>query len=79
MAIGFWSWSEKDVFNNIPKLTIIALDPAFILIIVGTVTFLIGFTGCVGALRENSCLLAMVCIIFVMGLVWIRIITAFLN
>ncbi|XP_037030576.1 tetraspanin-5 isoform X5 [Bradysia coprophila] len=58
MAVGFWAWTEKDVFNNISKLTTIALDPAFILICSGTITFIIGFTGCVGALRENTCLLA---------------------
>ncbi|KAK1125356.1 hypothetical protein K0M31_005726 [Melipona bicolor] len=58
MAIGVWAWTEKDTFNNLSRLTNVALDPAFILILVGTVTFIIGFTGCVGALRENTCLLA---------------------
>ncbi|KAG8235142.1 hypothetical protein J437_LFUL012339, partial [Ladona fulva] len=62
LAVGIWAWTEKDIFNNLSRLTNIALDPAFILIIIGnnnsTVTFIIGFTGCVGALRENTCLLA---------------------
>ncbi|XP_065574518.1 tetraspanin-5-like isoform X3 [Artemia franciscana] len=58
MAIGIWAWTEKDTFNNLSKLTNIALDPAFVLIVTGAVTFIIGFTGCVGALRENTCLLA---------------------
>lgn len=60
MAVGFWAWTEKDVFNNISKVTTIALDPAFILICSGTITFIIGFTGCVGALRENTFFLAAV-------------------
>lgn len=58
LAVGVWAWTEKDTFNNLSRLTNIALDPAFILILVGAVTFVIGFTGCVGALRENTCLLA---------------------
>ncbi|XP_033324507.1 tetraspanin 26A isoform X5 [Megalopta genalis] len=58
MAVGVWAWAEKDTFNNLSRLTNVALDPAFILILVGSVTFVIGFTGCVGALRENTCLLA---------------------
>lgn len=58
LTIGVWAWSEKDIFNNLGKVANVALDPAFILICVGTVTFIIGFTGCVGALRENTCLLA---------------------
>ena len=61
MAVGVWAWNEKDMFNNFTKVTNIALDPAFILICIGTVTFIIGFAGCVGALRENTCLLAAVC------------------
>ncbi|XP_054268744.1 tetraspanin-5-like isoform X4 [Macrosteles quadrilineatus] len=58
LSIGVWAWSEKDTFNNLSRLANIALDPAFVLIITGAVTFIIGFTGCVGALRENTCLLA---------------------
>ncbi|KAG6462719.1 hypothetical protein O3G_MSEX013434 [Manduca sexta] len=58
LAVGVWAWTEKDTFNNLSRLTSIALDPAFLLICIGTITFIIGFTGCVGALRENTCLLA---------------------
>lgn len=58
MTIGVWAWSEKDTFNNLTKVANVALDPAFMLICIGTLTFVIGFTGCVGALRENTCLLA---------------------
>ncbi|XP_055903911.1 tetraspanin-5 isoform X1 [Eupeodes corollae] len=59
LAIGIWAWNEKDMFSNLTRLTFIALDPAFVLICLGTVTFIIGFTGSVGALRENTCLLSM--------------------
>ncbi|CAG9133506.1 hypothetical protein JYU34_004497 [Plutella xylostella] len=58
LAVGVWAWTEKDTFNNLSRLTNIALDPAFVLICAGAITFVIGFTGCVGALRENTCLLA---------------------
>lgn len=61
MAVGIWAWTEKDTFSNLQRLTNVALDPAFILIVAGAVTFIIGFTGCVGALRENTCLLSAVC------------------
>ena len=60
LAIGVWAWSEKNTFNNLSQLTHIPMDPAFAFIIVGAITFIIGFTGCVGALRENTCLLAFV-------------------
>lgn len=35
MAVGVWAWAEKDTFNNLSRLTNVALDPAFILILVG--------------------------------------------
>ncbi|NWZ87964.1 TSN33 protein, partial [Poecile atricapillus] len=37
----------------------LAVDPAILLIMVGVLTFLITFCGCVGSLRENICLLQM--------------------
>lgn len=60
LGVGIWAWKEKDIFSNIPKLTNIALDPAFVLIILGLISFVIGFTGALGALRENTCLLSAV-------------------
>lgn len=62
LMVGFWAWFEKDIFNNLSRMTgSVALDPAFILICCGAVTFIIGLTGCIGALRENTCLLTTVC------------------
>lgn len=58
LGVGVWAWSEKETLSNLSRLTRVALDPAFILVLVGALTFIIGFTGCVGALRENTCLLA---------------------
>ncbi|KAM7353999.1 tetraspanin 26A isoform 3-T3 [Cochliomyia hominivorax] len=57
LAAGIWAWNEKDTFSNLNKLTLLVLDPAFVLICIGSCAFLIGFTGSVGALRENTCLL----------------------
>lgn len=59
-GIGLWAWSEKDMFANIGKVTQVPFDPAMLLIIVGAVIFFIGYAGCVGALRENTCLLLIV-------------------
>lgn len=36
LTIGVWAWSEKDIFNNLGKVANIALDPAFVLICIGT-------------------------------------------
>ncbi|XP_067938832.1 tetraspanin-5-like [Watersipora subatra] len=57
LAIGVWAWYEKQMFQNIGDLTEIFLDPGLLFIIVGCIIFIIGFAGCIGALRENTCLL----------------------
>ena len=64
LAAGLWAWTEKDMFNNISKLTNVPLDPALWFIIVGGIVFIIGFLGCVGALRENTCLLLWVSTVY---------------
>lgn len=40
------------------------LDPAVVFIFVGVIMFLLGFCGCIGALRENICLLKFVSFFF---------------
>lgn len=51
-SIGFWAWKEKDY-----GLSNLNLDPAFGLIIFGLICAVIGGTGSMGALRENTTLL----------------------
>jgi hypothetical protein len=62
-AIGIYAWIEKDTFDNFGRLTMggtLFFDPALIFVLVGIFMFCIGFAGCVGSLRENTCLLLFV-------------------
>ncbi|MFH4977264.1 hypothetical protein AB6A40_003973 [Gnathostoma spinigerum] len=60
LAIGVWAHYEKNsAYSHLNKVSKFYLDPVLILILAGGVIFLIGFSGCVGALRENTCLLAL--------------------
>lgn len=63
-AIGIYAWIEKDTFDNFGRLTMggtLFFDPALLFVLVGIFMFFIGFAGCVGSLRENTCLLFFVC------------------
>ena len=78
LTVGVWAWSEKETLSNLTRLTRVALDPAFIFILVGSLTFVITFTGFVGALRENTCLLA-VYAIFLAAILLLEIATGILG
>ncbi|XP_018618088.1 tetraspanin-14-like [Scleropages formosus] len=58
IAIGLWAWSEKGVLLDLTQVTRMhGFDPVWLVLLVGAITFILGFAGCVGALRENICLL----------------------
>ena len=58
ISIGLYARFEKTAYQEF--FSDILTDPAFALIIVGCVMFILGFSGCIGALRENICLLKFV-------------------
>lgn len=55
IAAGSWALTQKD--TDISMLEEMLISPVILLLIAGCVTFIIGFFGCIGALRENTCLL----------------------
>lgn len=68
LTVGVYSMNEKDVFNNLNKTSNLMLDPAFLLICIGSIIFIIGFTGSAAALRENTFLLSLVIVIIIIFL-----------
>ncbi|KAM4781517.1 tetraspanin-5 isoform 3-T3 [Cyanocitta cristata] len=58
LGIGLWAWNEKGVLSNISSITDLGgFDPVWLFLVVGGVMFILGFAGCIGALRENTFLL----------------------
>jgi len=57
LVIGFWAWTEKGFFDNISEVSDIPFDPVVLIISIGIIMFTLSFTGCLGSLRENICLL----------------------
>ncbi|EYC09299.1 hypothetical protein Y032_0061g3266 [Ancylostoma ceylanicum] len=55
LLIGIWAQIEKNnIYSHLNKASKLYLDPTWLLLVVGLVTFVIGFSGCVGSLRENT-------------------------
>ncbi|XP_064630462.1 tetraspanin-33-like isoform X2 [Lineus longissimus] len=62
IGIGAWAYMEKNKFfvDNQPDINSIydiIFDVSIIIIVVGAILFIWSFAGCIGALRENNCLL----------------------
>jgi len=57
LTCGIWAWTEKGFFDDVAELTSIPLDPVVVILSIGFVMFILSFSGCLGALRENICLL----------------------
>lgn len=63
VGLGTWSFLEEYSQTNLPKVQSIldiVLHISLALIFVGLVIFSMSFAGCLGALRENLCLLKLV-------------------
>ena len=57
-GLGFWILVEKD--KTVRDAVDVFFDPTILMCIAGIIIFGLGFFGCLGALRENICLLKLV-------------------
>lgn len=65
-----WAFVEKNRYyqKDISTVYDVVFDLSIIFLIIGSIIFILGYAGCIGALRENVCLLKIVSIFIY--LVW---------
>lgn len=66
IGVGLYAFVEKWQATGLVKVENvydIVLNISLVMIIAGGVVFVVSFAGCVGALRENTCLLKFVSIL----------------
>lgn len=85
VVVGAWAFSENYKFtssssSDTPKYSNVfdvVFDLTILIIVLGLIIFIIAFAGCIGALRENICLLKFFC--YVVGaLLFVELILAVL-
>lgn len=61
LGIGIYAfldkWEEANGWVKLENIYDVVLNVSLVMIIAGVVVFLVSFAGCLGALRENTCLL----------------------
>lgn len=64
IGIGVWAFVEKNKYyqKDISTVYDVVFDLSIIFLIIGSIIFILGYAGCIGALRENVCLLKIVSI-----------------
>ena len=72
IAVGIWAYTEKERFDvgGAKNIYDILFDISIVIIVIGSVIFVIGFTGCLGALRENIVLLKIVSVVIIITKSW---------
>lgn len=66
IGIGLYAFVDKWQLTGWVKLETVydvVLNISLVMVIMGAVVFIVSFAGCVGALRENTCLLKFVSIV----------------
>ncbi|XP_077999456.1 tetraspanin-17-like [Glandiceps talaboti] len=60
LVFGILGLTSKENVN-LDEITGLVVDPMWMFIVLGAIVFIISFAGCIGALRENTCLMKFFC------------------